>query len=120
MALNPAINNNLGALPIDENYRTIEGVYRNMASGNQTVVTAGVPVQLTSTPTQAKKLDITANENNAGAITIGGSAVVGALSGRKGVPIYPTNTYSFAVTDLSQIWIDSTNSGDGCTFNYFW
>lgn len=120
MALNPSINNNLTGLPRDDNYVPLQGVFKNMASGNATVATAGVAVQLNSTPTQAKSLDITANYNNTDMVTVGGSGVVGALVGRKGVPLASGNTYTFKVTDLSQIWIDSVTSGDGVTFNYFW
>src|ERR1039458_9820744 len=87
--------------PIDENYKPISGTYRNIASGTQTVATAGVPVQLTATPTQAKSLDVTAGYGNTDMITVGGSGVIGAQTGRKGVPIAAGNTYTFKVTDLS-------------------
>lgn len=120
MALNPAINNNLAGLPIDENYKPIQGVFRNIVSGNATVVTAGTAVQLTSTPTQAKSLDVTASSANANEVTVGGSGVVGAVSGRKGVPLFPGNTYTFKITDVSQVWIDSVTSGDKVSFNYFY
>lgn len=120
MALNPAINNNLTALPIDENYKPIQGVFRNIASGNATVVTAGIPVQLLSAATQCKSLDVTAGYDNTDLVTVGGSGVVGAQSGRKGVPIAAGNTYTFKITDVSQVWIDAVTSGDHVTFNYYW
>jgi hypothetical protein len=123
----PLIYNNMSTplfdftpLPIDENYKPIQGVFRNMASGNQTVVTAGVPVKLLASATECKSIDITANYSNADMITVGGSGVVGALSGRKGVPIAAGNTYTFKITDVSNVWIDSVSSGDGVSFNYFW
>lgn len=107
-------------LPLDENYKPIQGTYRNMASGNKSVTTAGTRVQLISTATQAKRLDITANIGNTDVVTIGDSTVVGAQSGRKGVPIGNGNTYTFGITDLSLIYIDSISNGDGVSFNYFW
>lgn len=118
--LNPQINNDLFALPIDENGKPIQGVFRQLASGNATVATPGTPVQLTSVPTQAKSLDVTASYNNTDMITVGGSGVVGTAIGRKGVPIAPGNTYTFKITDVSQIWIDAVSPGDFVSFNYFW
>lgn len=120
MALNPQINNNLTALPIDENYKQIQGVFRNIASGIATVATPGTPVQLIATPTQAKSLDVTASYNNTDMITVGGSGVVGTAIGRKGVPIAPGNTYTFKITDVSQVWIDAVSAGDFVSFNWFW
>lgn len=107
-------------LAIDENYKPIDGGFRNIASGNKTVATAGTAVPLISAQTQAKRLDVTANYNNVDIVTIGGSGVVGAQTGRKGVPIASGNTYTFTITDISNIWVDAVNSGDGVTFNYFW
>ncbi len=114
------INANLQALARDENYIPLEGGFRNIASGTQTVVTAGVPVQLVSTPTQAKRLDVTAGYGNTDIVTLGGSGVVGAQIGRKGVPLASGNTYTFTITDVSQVWVDAVHSGDTISFNYFY
>lgn len=112
-----SINTSLGR---DNNFVPIQGGYENgPISGNATVTNAGTKVQLTATPTVALRLDITANTNNSDAITVGGTAVVGALSGRKGVPLEPTATYTFTTVDLSKIWIDSVNNGDGVSYNYW-
>ena len=75
---------------------------------------------LASSYTEAKSLDITANYSNTDMIVVGGSGVVGAAVGRKGVPIAPGNTYTFKVTDLSKVYIDSVVNGDGVSYNYFW
>ena len=111
---------NLTPVPIDANSKGVVGTYRAMVSGAQTVATAGMPVQLISTPTEAKRLDVTANYNNSDIVTVGGSGVIGAQTGRKGVPIASGNTYTFTITDVSLVWIDSVASGDGVTFNYFY
>jgi len=111
---------NTSPLMLDQNGRTVENGYRNMASGNVTVATAGTKVALANTSTQVKRLDITANYTNTDMVTIGGSGVVGAASGRKGVPIAPGNTYTFYVTDLALVYVDSVVNGEGASYNYFW
>lgn len=105
---------------LDQNGRSVEGGYRYLVSGNATVVTAGTPVQLSNTPQQAKRLDVTANYNNSDMVVVGGSGVVGAAVGRKGVPIAPGNTYTFTITDVSLVWIDAVSNGDGVSFNYLY
>lgn len=106
-------------LAIDENAKGIPGGFRNIVSGSKAVTTAGTRVQLVSSPTEAKRLDVTANFNNTDMIVIGGSGVVASQGTRKGVPIAPGNTYTFTITDVSLVWIDSVVSGEGTTFNYF-
>lgn len=111
---------NLTPIPVDQNSRPVTGTFRAMVSGKATVVTAGTCVQLTTTPTEAKSIDVTANYNNTDIVTVGGSGVIGAQTGRMGVPIASGNTYTFKVTDVSLVWIDAVSSGDGVTFNYFY
>lgn len=111
---------NITPLPRGPNGEVIEDSFRNIVSGNATVATAGVSVQLSNTSQECKRLDVTANYNNTDIVTVGGTGVVGAQTGRKGVPIASGNTYTFTATDLSQVWIDSVHSGDGVTFNYFY
>lgn len=116
---NPAINNDLQALPRDENYNAIQGVFRSMSSGHGSVTTSGTPVQLTSTPTQAKYIDVyNSNTTSGDAIIVGGSNV--KYSTGNGIPIEATFTYRLQITDLSQVWIDSQNNGDTFSYNYFW
>lgn len=107
-------------LPIDENFKPIQGVFRNIASGSKSVTTAGTRVQLLSAATECKSIDVTANYTNTDMIVVGGSGVVAASGSRKGVPIAAGNTYTFKITDVSNVWIDSVVNGEGVSFNYFW
>lgn len=107
-------------LMLDQNGRSVSEGYRVLVSGNATVTTAGVPVQLSATSAQAKKLDITASYDNSEMIVVGGSGVVGPSSGRKGVPVSPGSTYTFYVTDLSLVWVDAAADGQTCSYNYFY
>lgn len=108
----PLMRDQNGA-PVDEGYRTLE-------SDSVTVTTAGTPVQLSATSSQAKRLDITADYNNSDMIVIGGSGVVGPVVGRKGVPLAPGNTYTFYITDLSLVWVDAAADGQTATYNVFY
>lgn len=113
------VNNDLQALPRDENYNAIQGVFRNVSSGHGTVTTAGTPVQLNATPTQAKSVDIMNNNTTSGdSIIIGGSNV--KYSTGNGIILGAGGVYTFKITDLSQVWVDSQNNSDTFSFNYFW
>lgn len=112
------INANLQAMPIDENYKGIQGTYRSMASGSGTVATSGTAVQVKNTPTQAKVIDIINPTSNAGVIVIGDSTV--SYSGNKGIPIEPGFTYRVPITDLSKIYVDAAANGYTFSYNYFW
>ncbi len=105
-------------LPRDENYVALQNTYRNMASGNGTVVTAGTAVQLTATPTQAKIIDIINPTSNGDVIVIGDSTV--KASPLKGIPIEPGFSYRLNITDLSKIWVDAAQNGYTFSWNVFW
>lgn len=111
---------NLTPLPIDSNHKPLQGIFRNMVSGTQSVATAGTAVQLISSQTECKSVDVTADAGNTDVILVGGSGVVAASGTRKGVPIFPGNTYTFKITDVSNVWIDAVHSGDKVVFNYFY
>lgn len=104
----------------DQNGDPISEGYRVLSSDSVTVTTAGDPVQLSATPSEAKRLDITADYSNSDMIVIGGSGVVGPAMGRKGVPLAPGNTYTFYITDLSLVWVDAAVDGQSATYNVFY
>ena len=105
---------------LDQNGRTVDEGYRSMSSGNGSVTTAGTAVQLANTSTQCKRVDISNPTSNGTTITIGGSNVVGTTNNWKGVPIEPGFTYTFYITDLSQVWVDAETNGNKFTYVYFW
>ena len=51
----------------------------SIADGRAVVTTAGTEVQLSTTPTRVRSLLVTAETDNTGNITVGGSTVVAAL-----------------------------------------
>ena len=112
------VNNNLQALPIDENYSKLQGTYRSLSSGTGTVTTSGTAVQIKNTPTQAKVIDIINPTSNGDVIVIGASNV--SYASNIGIPIEPGFTYRLQVTDLSLIWVDAAANGYKFQYNYMY
>lgn len=88
----------------------------SVGDGTATVTTAGTRVQLSNVA--CKKVYIQAHESNTGTIVVGGSTCVGALSGRRGVALFPTQSQSFEVSNLNLLYIDSTANGDKINYYY--
>lgn len=97
--------------PVDQGYQGI-------SNGRKVVTTAGTAVTLASSTT-CRKVDIVAETDNTGYVVVGGSSVVASLSTRQGVPLGPGDTYTVYVTNLVNVYLDSTVSGDGVTFTYY-
>jgi hypothetical protein len=84
----------------------------------KTVTTAGTRVALASS-TACKQVIITAETDNTGNITVGGSTVVAALATRRGIPLAAGDSVALEIDNLADVYIDSTVNGDGVTFAYF-
>lgn len=104
-------------IPRDQNYVPLQGVYFLMTSGVQTVTTSGTPVALIATSTECKRIDIVAQSGNSGICYIGGTGTL--ASAQRGVPLSPLGSYTFFVTDVNTVLVDSTFSGDKVSFVYF-
>jgi hypothetical protein len=100
----------------DGNHVPIES-YKSLTSGVQTVVTSGTPVQLLSSTTSCKRIDIVAQSGNSGIVYVGGSNTL--ASTQTGIPLAPLGSYTFYVTDVSIVYVDSTANGDKISFEYF-
>jgi len=93
-------------------------IYQSIVSGRATVTTAGTAVQINSTRTDVKRLDIMAETDNVGFIAVGDVNVVAAEGTQQGIVLSAGQSYTFHVTDRSLIYIDSTLDGEGVTYNY--
>jgi hypothetical protein len=91
--------------------------YSNFKDSNAALTSAGTRQQLAG-PTPCGKVTITAGENNAGNIVIGGPTVVGAIIGRSGSALPPLNSITLEIDDLSKVWFDGTNTGDTVSYSY--
>lgn len=80
-------------------------------SGQRTIVTAGTALQLASTRVVNCPVIIKALPTNVGTMFVG--AVSGDVTLDNGLPLSAGDAVVFSfVSDLSNIWIDATSSGD--------
>lgn len=94
---------------------TQEIVADTIGDGSQTVTTAGTRVQLTSTVTPCRLVNIFAKAGNTGNIFVGGSTV----SSTRGMVLEQArSTDWFPIDDLSKIYIDAAISSDGVQYAY--
>lgn len=93
--------------------------YSSMKDNTRSVATAGTAVQLSATNTLCEKVEITAKINNVGFIVVGGSTVVAAQATRRGTPLAQGDTMTLYVDNLSKIYLDAENSGDGVTYVFY-
>jgi len=89
----------------------------SVGDGNGSVTTAGTAVQLPDVSCRRAKITCSewngdsANCPNGGIIVVGGSSVVAALATRRGVPLYPTQSEWFKISNLNLLYIDSVDNG---------
>lgn len=87
-------------------------------TGQQTVTSAGNPVQLSTDPVPVKpgsKLTMIAKPGNSGVIYFAAIATE-CVPGTYFDGLLPGMAHSFAVTDAMDIWIDGSHDGDGVSF----
>lgn len=94
------------------------GVASSCGDGTQTVTTAGTRVKLSATSVPCKRVFVQAHESNTGTIVVGGSTVVGALVGRRGLALFPSQGDWFNVSDISLLYIDATLDAQKVNFYY--
>ena len=88
------------------------------ADGVTVVSSAGIDVVLGG-DVACKKIDIQAQTDNTGLISVGFTGVDATEATGTGVILYAGDTYSLEVNNLNLIWIDSTVSGEGVRYTYF-
>lgn len=86
--------------------------------GRKVVTTAGTRVQLSTVAVKCRSVSITAETDNTGVMTVGGSTVIAALATREGIPLAAGATTTLDINNLSVIYLDTTVSGDGVTYAY--
>lgn len=88
-----------------------------LGDGRKTVASVGTAEALAASTT-IKEVTITAELNNTGTITVGGSTVVDATATRRGTPLYPGDSTTVTTDNLAEVFIDAEVNGDGVTFAY--
>lgn len=89
----------------------------NIYTGQKNVTTSGTPVQLPDQSIDPNQLVLVkAKSGNSGTITVGNNATVAANGSSSHFKIFPGQSVPIACSNTSQIWIDSTVSGDGVEY----
>jgi hypothetical protein len=88
------------------------------ADGVTVVSSAGIDVVLGG-DVACKKIDIQAQTDNTGLISVGFTGVDATEATGTGVILYAGDTYSLEIDNLNLIYIDSTVSGEGVRYTYF-
>lgn len=93
-----------------------DGTTDQLFHGGQTVAVAGTPVQLSTTVGFAHEINIQAKPTNNGYIIVGGPAVPNDLSA--GFVLQAGNCCPISAMIMTNIYINSTENGEGVTFIY--
>ena len=110
----------LGSLTLISKFaHSEESVFNTLSTGRQTVTTAGTRVQLSTNSIPCTRVVITAETDNTGIITVGGSSVVAALATRQGIPLSSGDSLTAYTNNINKIYLDSTVDTDGVTFAYY-
>lgn len=96
-----------------------EYTYSTIADGIKNVTTAGTAVALVSASTLCRMVQIQARPENTGTIVVGASTVVAASGTRRGIALVPGASVAIRVTDLANLYLDATVSGEGVSYVYF-
>lgn len=96
---------------------TVNHPNTTVEDGRKVVTTSGTAVALAAS-TACKEVVVTAETDNTGIVVVGGSTVVAALSTRRGTPLAAGDSMTLRISNLANVFIDSTVNGDGVTFTY--
>lgn len=89
-----------------------------LGQGNRTVATAGTDVVLSTSSVPCKRVTIEAYRANTGTIAVGGTGVDAAASNGTGMTLAAGEAVSMNVSNLNQVYIDATVSGEGVRYTY--
>jgi len=104
----------LGTIDADTgNIATAIATPSSIGNGAKDVTTAGTAEALAGS-TACKKVFICAKDTNTGKIFVGGSGV----SATSGAFIYPGGSMTLEISNLSAVYIDAAENGDGVQFTY--
>ena len=100
--------------------RPINAGFNSLVSGGKVVSnTPGTPVPLVGSSTPCRHVTVSCLPGNGSYIYIGGSGVKATAGSEEGVLLMPQSSYDLDINDVSKVFFDVVNSGDGVTFNYF-
>jgi len=92
--------------------------YAACGDGTEMLDVVGERRRLSAASVPCRRVLVQAHESNTAEVVVGGATVVGALVGRRGVALFPTQTYEFKVSDLNMLYIDSTVGSSQVNYYY--
>lgn len=104
-------------------YNAIPSDLETIISSSKTVTTAGTAVALGASTVKCHEVQIQPKQSNTGKIFVGGSTITN--TGSNGfvfdVPVAGTTppAVSWSITNLGQLYINSTVNGEGVNINYW-
>jgi len=94
---------------------------QDIGDGRAIVSSAGTRVKLSTKSVLCYKVEITAEEDNAGVVVVGAETVTANIATRRGVYLNAGDSYTITdVNNLNKIWLDATEDGDGVTYIYYY
>ena len=88
-------------------------------TGRKTNTNPGTVVQLASVSTPCRRVDITALPNNQAPIWYGDKNASAVSGSEQGTYLSNTNTATLSISDVSEVYFDVSNSGDGITWTAY-
>lgn len=85
--------------------------------GRKVVAAAGTALALAAS-TPCSHVTVVAETDNTDIVVVGSATVVAALATRRGVPLYPGDSYDTDIDNVAEVYIDSLVNGEGVTFVY--
>lgn len=89
-----------------------------ISQGFKVVTTAGTDVVLAASTT-CKRVIIQAQTDNTSIIAVGGSGVDATIATGTGIILNPGDAFEMEIDNLTDVYIDSLVSGEGCRFTYW-
>jgi len=90
-----------------------------LTGGRKVVPNSGSRVRMATGETAVSEVLIQALFSNAGNIMVGGDDVDSSASSENGAELVPGEKLLLSVDDLSRIWLDADNDGEGVNFLLF-
>jgi len=87
-----------------------------LSGGRKVVTTGGTREQVTTSETLTSAVIVQALRSNSGNVMIGGDDVDVTAGSENGIELTPGQTADINIIDLSLLWIDADNNGEGINF----
>lgn len=90
----------------------------SIGDGRLVVASSATAQRLSATHVTCRWVLISAETDNTGIVTVGGSTVVAADATRRGIPLAANATVPITCRDLYDVFVACKTDGDGVTFIY--